>query len=192
MPQASAATPNFANFRGAKTCTSQPKTCMPSPLQVAITAIIKYKFPAGTKAWAYLMDTFALKERAAKHRLANSVSYTIEELQALIQGDDGFEYLEALMADAEPAWWSWAKWVIEQGTLKRLATEAVQKSLQLEAQLPAGAPARRKGNNDVKKLSSGLARAQTAIGLLDSYSGRAPAGAVAQTQAQAQSRGGRR
>lgn len=131
------------------------------------------------------MHTFGLKERAAKHRLANAVSYTIEELQALIQGEDGFEYLEALMADAEPAWWSWAKWVVEQGRLKRLAAEAVQQSLQLEAQLPAGAPARRKGKNaDVKKLSTGLARAQTAIGLLDSYTGRGSAGAMAQAETQ--------
>src|ERR1700722_5520640 len=105
MPQALAATPNCANYGGAKICTPKQKNCTPSNLQVSITNLIKTKFPAGTKAWAYLMDTFDLKERAAKHRLSNTVSYSIEELQALIQGDDGLAYFEALMADAAPKWW---------------------------------------------------------------------------------------
>src|SRR5882757_5890091 len=105
MRTASVTTADFANYGGAESCTPKPKKCTPSDLQIAITKIIKFRFPAGSKAWAYLMDTFDLKERAAKHRLSNSVSYTIEELQALIQGEDGFEYLQTLMADAEPKWW---------------------------------------------------------------------------------------
>jgi hypothetical protein len=186
MTQAYSATLPTANPRGAETCTISPKNCTVSPLQIAITDIIKRKKPAGSKAWAYLCDLFGIKERSAKSRLSNSVSYTIEELQALLHGDDGLEYLEALMVDAAPPWWAWARWTIEQGNLKRLAVDATQKSLQLESHLPAGAPARRKGNTDVKILSAELARSQTAIGLLDSYSSRAAASAVVATTTQAQ------
>ena len=169
MNEAYASMSGSAKTGGAETCTVWQKSCTVSPLQAAITDIIKRKKPAGTKAWAFLCDLFGIKERSAKSRLSNSVSYTIEELQALIHGDDGLEYFEALMADAEPEWWRWTRWAIEQGSLKRLAVEATQKSLELESQLPI-TPARRKGNADVKKLSAGLSRSQTALGILDSYS----------------------
>jgi hypothetical protein len=188
MPRAYSATAAAANSGGAETCTIWQKTCIVSPLQAAITDIIKSKKPAGTKAWAFLCDLFGIKERSAKSRLSNSVSYSIEELQALIQGEDGLQYFEALMADAEPAWWAWARWAIEQGALKRLAVEATQKSLQLEQHLPVS-PARRKGNADVKKLSAELSRSQTALGLLDSFSHRAGGGAVVPAQAKAASAG---
>lgn len=76
-----------------------------SPVQMAITNIIKAKRPYGAKAWEFVAAIFGLKERAAKHRLANASSYTIEEVQALIRGDDGHEFLKAVMADAKPEWW---------------------------------------------------------------------------------------
>jgi len=182
MPRALAASPNSANFGGAETCTVFPKTCTVSDLQIAITDIIKSKKPAGTKAWAYLCDLFGIKERSAKSRLSNSVSYTIEELQALIHGDDGFEYLEALMAEAEPAWWIWTKQVMAQAAKRRLAAEATQEALQLEAQLQPTAAARRltKGNADAsRKLSTAFARKETALGFLRPDSNRAVDGPVA-------------
>jgi len=195
MPRASATTADLANFGGAETCTPQPKKYTPSDLQVAITKLIKAKFPAGTKAWAYLMEAFDLKERAAKHRLSNSVSYTIEELQALIQGEDGFEYLQTLMADAEPKWWWWAKRVIATAERRRMAAELDQEILKLETSRPADTGARRRIKGDLdasKSLGAKFARAETTLGLLDSYSNRASTGAMAQTQAQTQGRGGRR
>lgn len=185
MPQRSLAGANFANLGGAKICTPQPKICTPSDLQVAITRLIKFKFPAGTKAWAYLMDTFALKERAAKHRLSNSVSYTIEELQALIQGDDGFEYLRVLMADAEPKWWWWAKRVIATAERRRLAAELDQEILQLETSRPPDVSGRRriKGDLDARTtLGKKFATAETALGFLHPDVDRSVDRGVAQTQ----------
>lgn len=185
MPRASSTTADCANFGGAETCTVYQKTCTVSALQAAITDIIKFKKPRGTKAWAYLCDLFDIKERSAKSRLSNSVSYTIEELQALIQGDDGREYLDALMADAEPEWWVWTKQIMAQAAKRRLAAEATQEALQLEAQLPPTAAARRltKGNADVsKKLNTAFARKETALGFLRPDSNRAVDSGMAQAQ----------
>jgi hypothetical protein len=188
MPRPSAMTADCANFGGAETCTTYQKTCTVSALQVAITDIIKSKKPAGTKAWAYLCDLFGIKERSAKSRLSNSVSYTIEELQALIQGEDGRDFLDALMADAEPEWWIWTKQIMAQAAKRRLAAEATQEALQLEAQLPPTAAARRltKGNADVsKKLSSAFARKETALGFLRPDNNRSLDSGMAQAKARA-------
>jgi hypothetical protein len=158
---------NCANSGGAKTCTIQPEICTASEIQVAISELIRRQNPH--KAWAFICDLFGVKERAAKHRLANTSSYTIEELQILLHGEHGFEYFEALMADAEPEWWFWMKQVMAQAAKRRLAAEATQEALQLEAQLPPTAAARRltKGSADAtKKLNTAFARKETALGFL--------------------------
>ncbi len=158
MASASPTMTASANLRGARTCTDYPETCTVSALQTAITNLIKFQNPF--KTWAFVASTFGLKERAAKHRLANNSSYTIEELQALLQSENGLSYLNAMMAEAEPEWWFWTKQVMAQASKRRLAAEATQEALQLEAQLPPTAAARRltKGNADVsKKLNSAFA-----------------------------------
>lgn len=75
----------------------------PSQIQVAITNLIKSKRPVRT--WEMVADSFGIKERAAKHRLSNRTAYTAEEFQALVRGDDGHDYLKAIMANANPKWW---------------------------------------------------------------------------------------
>lgn len=179
---------NFANLGGAETCTNRSETCTISILQAAISDLIKFQNPY--KTWAFVANLFGLKERAAKHRLANNSSYTIEELQKLFQSESGLSYLYAMMDDAEPEWWFWAKQVMAQAAKRRLAAEAAQEALQLEAQLPPTAAARRltKGNTDATaKLNSAFARKETALGFLRPNSDRAVAGAVAHAK-----RGGRK
>lgn len=183
MRTASFASAGLANSGGAKTCTIQPETCTVSALQEAITNLIRFQNP--NKTWAFVASMFGLKERAAKHRLANNSSYTIDELQTLFQSEDGLSYLNAMMADAEPEWWFWTKQVMAQAAKRRLAAEATQEALQLEAQLPPTAAARRltKGNADAtKKLNTAFSRKETALGFLRPDSNRAPDRAVAQTK----------
>lgn len=190
MPRASVTTADFANFGGAESCTPKPKKCTPSNLQIAITKIIKFKFPAGTKAWAYLMDTFDLKERAAKHRLSNSVSYTIEELQALIQADDGLEYLNALMADAAPKWWVNLQKSLTLSAARVLQEEAQQAVLSLDAG-PMDRSTRRKTKRFFdadRNLTAARAKEETAVGFLHQEHHRAAAGTMAQAQAQGKGR----
>lgn len=183
MRTASFATAGLSNCGGAETRTTRTKNRTISALQEAITDIIRFQNP--NKTWGFLNKMFGLKERAAKHRLANNSSYTIEELQALLQSERGESYLHALMAEAEPEWWFWTKQVMAQATKRRIAAEATQEAMQLEAQLPPTAAARRltKGNADVsKKLSSAFARKETALGFLRPDSSRIADSQVAQAQ----------
>jgi hypothetical protein len=183
MPRASITMANCANSGGAKTCTIQPEICTVSEIQTAITDLIRLQNPH--KAWAFICDMFGVKERAAKHRLANTSSYTIEELQILLQGEHGLAYLNALMADAEPEWWFWTKQVMAQAAKRRLAAEATQEALQLEAQLPPTAAARRltkSGADATKKLNTAFARKETALGFLRPDSNSAVARAMAATR----------
>ena len=183
MAATSLATASLANLGGAEICTIRTKTCTPSALQIAISDLLRFQFPK--KTWAVIADAFDLKERAAKHRLSNTTSYTIEELQALFQSEDGRAYLDAIMADATPAWWVWWKQIAAQAEKRRIAAEATQEALQLEAQLPPTAAARRltKGSADAsKKLSIAFARKETALGLLRPDAGGAVPRAVAQAK----------
>lgn len=111
---------------------------------------------------------FGLKERSAKHRLANSRVYTIEELQALLQSEDGLDYLAALMDDAEPKWWWWAKQVMAVAAIKRRRAEDEQEILKLETSAPAehGARRRIKGALDANRnIKASIDRAETALGV---------------------------
>lgn len=174
---------DLANLGGAENCTNRTKTCTVSQLQADITDLLKRHFPH--KTWALLADAFGLKERAAKHRLANNSSYTIEELQLLFQSEDGLDYLNAMMADAAPAWWVWWKQVMAQAEKRRIAAEATQEAMQLEAQLPPTAQARRltKGNADAtRKLNAAFARKETALGFLRPDADRVVRRSVAQAK----------
>lgn len=193
MRTASFASAGLSNSGGARTRTNWTETCTVSPLQEAITNLIRFQNP--NKTWAFVASMFGLKERAAKHRLANNSSYTIEELQVLFQGEDGEAYFDAMMADAAPAWYVWHKQIRAQAAKRRLAAEATQEALQLEAQLPPTAAARRltKGNADAtKKLSTAFARKETALGFLRPDSNRALDSGMAQAQGQSQAGGRRR
>lgn len=103
-------------------------TSPPSEIQVAITNLIKSKRPHGTKAWEMLTDRFGIGERAAKYRLSNRTSYTAEEFQALVKGEDGHDYLKTLMADANPKWWRPLKRALKSARFRK-AVEAAQQPI---------------------------------------------------------------
>lgn len=181
------------NLRGAKTCTAIPVSCTASPLQIAITDLIKFKKPHGHKAWAYIGDLFGVKERAAKHRLSNSVSYTIEELQVLIQGDDGFDFLVALMADARPLWWLWLLKIARLAGVRRRQAEDQQEVLKLETSAPVDTGTRRriKRIRDAdRNISAALAVKETALGFLAPNADRALHSALVQAEGKAEARTG--
>lgn len=184
MRTASFEAADMSNLVGAKNDTNSAKTCTASCLQVAITDLIYRQNPR--KTWAFLCDVLGLKERAAKHRLANTSSYTIEELQVLLQSEDGFDFLQALMADAQPKWWWWAKRVIATAERRRQAAEIDQEILQLETSRPPDVNGRRriKGDLDARTtLGKKFAAAETALGFLAPNADRAVAGTVVPTAA---------
>jgi hypothetical protein len=177
-----------ANLRGAVSCTDFPRSCTVSNLQIAITDLIRSQNPR--KTWAFVASMFGLKERAAKHRLANARAYTIEELQALIQSDNGLEYLEALMADATPRWWVNLQKSLKLSAARVLQEEAQQAVLSLDAG-PMDQSTRRKTKRFFdadRNLTAARAKEEVAVGLLHQKHHRAMAGAMAQTQSQAQGR----
>jgi hypothetical protein len=171
MTRLSATSMELANLGGAKTGTEISVSGIVSPLQATITNILKSKEPR--KTWAFLCDLLyktariEMTERVAKHRLANTRSYTIEELQALLQSDDGLDFLVAIMDDAEPKWWWWAKQVMTLAAVRRRRAEDEQEILKLETSAPAehGSRRRIKGALDAsKRVGTALARAETAVG----------------------------
>lgn len=185
MQSASLATVNSANLGGAKTGTQNSV----SGIQKAITNLLKIKEPR--KTWGFLVDLFkdseeiAMTERRAKHRLANTRSYTIEELQVMLQSDHGLEILKVLMADAQPKWWWWAKRVMATGERRRQAAELEQEILQLETSRPPDVTGRRrlKGDLDARTtLNKQFAKQETTLGVLYQDVVRAPDRAVANTK----------
>lgn len=166
MTQAYASTSGSAKTGGAETCTVFPESCTVSPLQAALTDLVRAFNPQ--KTWTFVADLFELKERSAKHRLSNTVNYTIEELQLLIQGEDGLAYLEALMAEAEPRWWRDLRKTIE---LSRIRGE--QALLQQRAMALDNTPMARQDRRKMKRvidadrnLSATRAEQETALGIL--------------------------
>lgn len=179
MNEAYASMVGSAKTGGAETCTAFPDSCTVSPLQAALTDLIRAFNPQ--KTWTFVADLFGLKERSAKHRLSNSVNYTIEELQLLIQGEDGLAYLEALMAEAQPRWWRDLRKTIE---LSRIRGE--QALLQQRAMALDNTPMARQDRRKMKRvidadrnLSAARAEQETAVGLLLQNGDRAVAGSVA-------------
>jgi hypothetical protein len=183
MATASVTTVELSNSGGAKTCTDRSKTCTVSRLQAAISDLIYQHNPR--KAWAFVADLFDLKERAAKNRLSNSASYTIEELQILFQSEDGRDYLDAMMDDAMPEWWRAVRASIELSDARRLQAQAQQKVLALDNG-PLEQPTRRKMKRFLdadRTLNAARAEKELAAGLLHQNAARPLDRAVAQTQA---------
>lgn len=184
MHTASVTSAGLSNFGGAENRTNRTETRTVSALQEAVTDLIYHFNPK--KTWGFVAHAFGLKERAAKHRIANHSSYTIEELQVLFQSEHGLAYLEAMMDDATPEWWMWTRQIMAQASKRRLAAEATQEALALEAQLQPTAAARRltKGNADAtKKLNAAFVRKETALGFLRPDVDRALDGGMASSKA---------
>ncbi|WP_398479256.1 hypothetical protein [Tardiphaga sp.] len=179
MTEAYASMSGSAKPGGAETCTVFPESCTVSPLQAALTDLIRAFNPQ--KTWTFVADLFGLRERSAKHRLSNSVNYTIEELQLLIQGEDGLAYLEALMAEAQPRWWLDLRKTIE---LSRIRGE--QALLQQRAMALDNTPMARQDRRKMKRvidadrnLSAARAEQETAVGILLQNSNGPVVGAMA-------------
>lgn len=138
-----------------------------SPLHEAITDLFKARQPL--KTWGFLANLIDCTERVAKHRLSNARSYTIEELQLMLQSEDGFEVLQILMDGAQPKWWWWAQRVIATAARRRQAAELDQEILLLETSRPADVSGRRriKGDLDAQTIQNRkFAQTETALGFL--------------------------
>lgn len=173
----------MSKMGGAKNCTVRTKTCTVSQLQAAISDLIQQHNPK--KTWAFVADLFGLEERAAKYRLSNQARYTIDELQILFQSDNGAAYLDAMMADAEPAWWKAVRASIALSEARLLQAEAQQKVLSLDS-APLETPTRRKIKRFVdadRNLNAARAEKELATGLLHQNAARALDSRLAETKA---------
>ncbi|MCK1541421.1 hypothetical protein IVB12_05370 [Bradyrhizobium sp. 179] len=170
MRTASAISPNTANLRGAETGIDFSVLGIGSNVNAVISAVLKIKEPR--KTWGFLIDLlpreFEMTERVAKHRLAGSRDYTVEELQALLRSEEGIDFLIAIMGDAQPLWWRWMTKVMTLAAVRRRQAEDAQEILKLETSgdVDVGARRRIKGAlNADKRISAAVARAETTLGL---------------------------
>jgi hypothetical protein len=173
MTTSSVTTCELSNSGGAKTGTKSPILGSVSPLHEEITELLKAKSPV--KTWGYLCDLLwrtsrvEMTERVAKHRIQNARSYSIEELQVMLQSEDGFEVLQILMDGSQPKWWWWAKRVIATADRRRQAAELDQEIMLLETSRPADVSGRRriKGDLDAQTIQNRkFAQTETALGFL--------------------------
>src|ERR1700744_311201 len=101
MPRASITMANCANSGGAETGIDFSVLGIGSNVNAVISAVLKIK--ESRKTWGFLIDlmprSFEMTERVAKHRLAGTRDYTVEELQALLRSEEGLDFLVAVMGD---------------------------------------------------------------------------------------------
>lgn len=90
----------MANLGGAALCTKKTQLV---PTWRMLADCARKIFPG--KTWADLGLELNLEERVAKHRLKGTRKFSLDELRHLLRSEDGFKYLTALMAGAEPKWW---------------------------------------------------------------------------------------
>jgi hypothetical protein len=161
-----------ANHRGAETGIDFSVLGIGSNVNKIISDVLKIK--EHRKTWGFLCDLLfntsriEMTERVAKHRLAGTRDYTVEELQALLRSDEGLDFLVAVMGDAQPAWWRWMTRVMVLAAVRRRQAEDAQEILKLETSgdVDVGARRRIKGALDAdKRLSGAIARAETTLGL---------------------------
>lgn len=173
-----------ATSLGAEVGSKNPNSGTVSVLHETITDYMKTRFPR--KTWGFLATLIGSTERVAKHRLSNARSYTIDELQMMLQSEDGFDVLRILMEGSQPKWWWWAKRVIATADRRRQAAELDQEILLLETSRPADVSGRRriKGDLDAQSIQNRkFAQAETALGFLHQDVARGADRAVAQAPA---------
>ena len=178
-----------AKVRGGETCMPDRVLCTFSAVSIDLTAVAKFKFPQ--KTWAHLASMLGLQERAAKYRVSNTRAYTADEIRTLLQSEDGLEFLNAIMAEAEPKWWWWAKQVMTVAAIKRRRAEDEQEILKLETSAPAETGARRriKGALDANRhIKTSIDKAETALGFLRQDSPRGSDRAMAEAQSSGQAK----
>jgi hypothetical protein len=173
MREAYAGAGNTPNSRGAGIRTGFPRSRTISPLQAAISSLLRDKNPR--KTWGFLADAFGLRERQCKARLSGETCYTIEELQALLQSEDGLDFLVAVMADATPTWWKWALKVMAIASVRRRQDADQQLLMSLERGAAEQSARRRIQGalNADRQVSEALKRAETALGFQEPDEDRA-------------------
>ena len=180
------------NRGGAKTGTGSPALGIKSNVHAVITTILKIKEPR--KTWGFLCDLLwktshiEMTERAAKHRMSGTRDYSVEEVRALLQSEDGAEILEALMADARPRWWAGVEAAMKIATARHHQEMARQVVMTLDA-APLEMPTRKKLKRVTdadRNLSAVRAKEETELGrFLFQDRDRSLAGAMASSKAQA-------
>jgi hypothetical protein len=73
-------------------------------------------------------------QRACEYWLARKFDMNADALAALLQSDDGFHFLEAIMGEARPAWWRMFKRRMKRAQTRKdfLALQKRQMELDLE------------------------------------------------------------
>lgn len=125
----------LANSGGAETGIQNPGTGNISALIVECAKGISPR-----KTWGYLVNALGISERVAKHRLAGTREFTVDELAVMLRSERGIDYLVAIMGDAEPAWWSRFKKhvaVAEAARMQRAARRKLQEAIDADADLSA-------------------------------------------------------
>jgi hypothetical protein len=173
-----------------ETCTTIPESCT---ISHQISALFKSLYPR--KTWSVVAGFLGLSERTAKYRMSASRPYTVDELQTILQGEDGFDFLQMLMGKAQPRWWWWAQRVIAIARRRRQAAEIDQEILRLETSPLAGVGSSRRIKSDIhasQNIGAKFARAETALGIFPQDVGRGGIGSMVEAEGKTQARAGAR
>lgn len=128
MQKAYASAANCANSRGAKTGLNRSVS---GSVSQNIAERLKAIYPDKTWSfvWKLLWPTARDKERAAKHRVAATRDFTVDELATLLRSEHGFHFLADMMGDARPQWWALCAPLMQAAEARRLQ-HAAQKKIQ--------------------------------------------------------------
>jgi hypothetical protein len=140
----------FANRGGARTCTVS--TAIGS-INSAIVGTVREIYSSKTAEMLAVWLKISL--RTAKHRLAGSREFTIDEIAALLHSQHGFRVLGAIMerAPRKPSWWSVCEPLMDLADAE-LLVEAIR-------QRTSAAIAQREENIDA--LTTEIRHTQTAV-----------------------------
>lgn len=188
MSEAYSATGQTAKSGPRENCCDISEIDTFSTIHQTITALFERIQPK--KTWALIAKTLGLKEHTAKHRAANHTSYSVEEIQLLLYGDNGDEVLDLLMERADPAprWWKEHR-TTRTLTRARVAQAEWQQAILSLDNIPMDPPTRRKlkkVHDADRTLTAARAEKELAVGLLHQNQSRAVAGGVATAAEKAQ------
>lgn len=88
-----------------------------------------------TKTDLALADKTTASDRMCRYWLSNRYSLSADGLAKLLQSDEGFQFLEAIMGDARPVWWKRVKQSAQRAALRRAQNELQKQIEQMELEL---------------------------------------------------------
>jgi len=109
-----------------------------SPHNGAIVATVKNLFPQHTRKT--LARILGLSDGAARKKLTGERAFSVDELAVLLRSEQGIHFLVALMADAEPPWWSRVQAyfaAIDAQRMQRAARRRLREAINDDAELSA-------------------------------------------------------